>query len=108
MSESELEKAKGVAHQYPTDLNGEDFATEIQHLPLVYKANFGKPELKPLELLNLLTDYKLCEIFPNVWISLRILLIIPGTVAPAERSFSKHNLIKNFLGLLCLKPNLLI
>ena len=59
MSESELEKeAKELVHQYPTDLNNEDFSTEMQHLPLLHKTNFGKPELKPLELLNLLTDYK--------------------------------------------------
>jgi hypothetical protein len=90
-------KEKGLAHNYPTDLNYEDFAAEIQHLPLVDKANFGKPELKPLELLNLLTDYKLCEIFPNVCVSFRILLTISATVASAERSFSKLKLIKNFL-----------
>ena len=54
---------KELAHQYPTGLNDEDFATEMQHLPLVHKANFRKPELKPLKLLNSLTDYKLCEIF---------------------------------------------
>ena len=98
MSESELEKKmKGLTHQYPTDLNDEDFATEMQHLQLVHKANFGKPELKPLALLNLLTDYKCCEIFPNVCDILRILLTIPATVASAERSFSKLKLIKNIL-----------
>jgi len=37
------------------------------------------------------------ELFPNVCISLRIFLTIPATVAPAERSFSKLKLIKNYL-----------
>ena len=69
----------------------------MQHLPLVHKANFGKPELKPVELLNLLTDYKLGDIFPNVCVSLRILLTIPATGESAERSFSKLKLSKNFL-----------
>ena len=52
MTESEREKkrAKVLAHKYPTDLNDEDFAAEMQHLPLVDKANFGKPELKTFEL----------------------------------------------------------
>ena len=87
-------KAKGLAHKYPTDLNDGDFAAEMQHLPLEHKANFRQPELKPLELENLLTDYTLCEIFPNVCVSLRILLTIPATVASAERSFSKLKLFK--------------
>lgn len=69
----------------------------MQHLPLVHKPNFGKPELKALELLNLLTDCKLCEIFPNVCVSLRILLTISTTIASAERSWSKLKLIKNVL-----------
>ena len=57
MCESELkEKAKRLADQYPTDLHGEDLAEEMQHLPVVHKVNFGKSELKPLELLNLLTE----------------------------------------------------
>ena len=98
MCESEVEKkAKRLASQYPTDLHAEDLGEEMKHLPVVHKANFGKPELKPLELLNLLTEYKLCELFPNVCISLRILLTIPATVASAERSFSKLKLIKNYL-----------
>jgi hypothetical protein len=68
MTESESEKkSESVSIQkYPTDFNDEDVAVEMQHLPLVHKANFRKPELKPLELLNLLTDCKLCEIFLNV------------------------------------------
>ena len=39
----------------------------------------------------------LCELFPNVCISLRILLTIPATVASAERFFSKLKLVKNYL-----------
>jgi hypothetical protein len=69
----------------------------MQHLPLVHKAQFGKPELKPLELLTFITDYKLLEIFLNVFVSLRILLTIPDTVASAQKSFSKLKLIKNCL-----------
>lgn len=34
---------------------------------------------------------------PNSWVTLRILLIIPGTVASVERCFSKLKLIKTYL-----------
>ena len=39
----------------------------------------------------------LCELFPNVCISLRIFLTIPATVESAERSFNKLKLAKNYL-----------
>ena len=38
----------------------------------------------------------LFELYPNVYIALRILLTCPVTVASAERSFSKFKLIKTF------------
>ena len=90
-------KGNRLAHKYSTDLIYEDFVVEMQHLPLVHKTKLGKAELKLLELLNILTDYKLCEIFLNVCVSLRILLTIPATVASAEKSFSNLKLIKNCL-----------
>lgn len=40
---------------------------------------------------------KLVDVFPYTWISLRILLTIPVTVASGERSFSKLKLIKTYL-----------
>ena len=39
----------------------------------------------------------LCELFPNVCISLRLFLTIPAKVASAERIFSKLKLAKNYL-----------
>ena len=56
MCESELEKkAKRLAHQFLSDLNDEDIAEQMQHLPDVHMTNLGKPELIPLEILNLLS-----------------------------------------------------
>lgn len=37
------------------------------------------------------------DLFPNIWISLRILLTIPVTVASGERRFLKLKLIKTYL-----------
>ena len=42
MRESELEKkAKRLVHQYPSNLNDEDHAEEMQNLLVEHKANFG-------------------------------------------------------------------
>ena len=91
MSESDVkEKALSLSKQYHDDLNYEVFVTGTQHLISVHKANFGNAQLKPLDLLNILTKYRLC-------VKLQTLLTIPATVASAERSFSKLKLIKNLL-----------
>lgn len=37
------------------------------------------------------------EIYPNLWIALRIAVTLPVTIASAERSFSKLKLIKTYL-----------
>ncbi|XP_065665525.1 zinc finger MYM-type protein 1-like [Hydra vulgaris] len=50
-----------------------------------------------LEILKYITANSLIEIFPNLFIALRILLTSPILVASAERSFSKLKLIKNYL-----------
>jgi len=39
----------------------------------------------------------MCELFPNVCISLRIFLTIPATVTSTERFFRKLKLVKNYL-----------
>ena len=91
MCESELEKkAKRLFHYIRSDLSDEDLAEEMRHLPAVHKVSYGKPELKPLELLNLLTE--LCELLPYVCINMRILLKMPATVPSTERSLSKLKL----------------
>lgn len=49
------------------------------------------------ELLTYLSQNDMCELFPNLWIALRIACTLPVTVASAERSFSKLKLIKTYL-----------
>ena len=46
------------------------------------------------DILNFIKDL---NCFPNAFIAYRILLIIPVTVASAERSFSKLKLLKSYL-----------
>lgn len=49
------------------------------------------------QLLQYITHNNLKEIYPNIYIVIRILLTIPISTASAERSFSKLKLIKNYL-----------
>ncbi|XP_063775718.1 uncharacterized protein LOC134911440 [Pseudophryne corroboree] len=51
----------------------------------------------PLNTLNFIKTSKLEDLYPNTWVSLRILLTTPVSVATGERSFSKLKLIKTYL-----------
>lgn len=67
----------------------EELNTMIPNLP-----NFIK-DVK--QLLSYITENSLKEIYPNIYIVIRILLTIPVSTASAERSFSKLKLIKKYL-----------
>ncbi|KAF0749389.1 Uncharacterized protein FWK35_00024052 [Aphis craccivora] len=49
------------------------------------------------QLIKYIIENNLQEIYPNVYITVRIMLIIPVSTASAERSFSKLKIIKNYL-----------
>lgn len=49
------------------------------------------------DLLTYLSQNKICELYPNLWVALRIACTLPVTVASAEQSFSKLKLIKNYV-----------
>jgi len=69
-----------------------DLYEEIENLS-VYVAS----DMNALDILQYLLSNDLINIFPNLSISLRILLTMPVTVATGERSFSKLKIIKNYL-----------
>ncbi|XP_068115082.1 zinc finger MYM-type protein 1-like [Hyperolius riggenbachi] len=74
------------------DLDGKGLAQELQVFP-----DLPKSSMTALELLAFLQEKRLMEIYPNMWLALRIAVTTPITVASAERSFSKLKLIKNYL-----------
>ena len=49
------------------------------------------------EPLQYLTENNLKEIYPNIYIVIRILLTVPVSTASTERRFSKLKLIKSYL-----------
>ena len=85
--------------EYSQDVNSERLLSELCHLKQVHSANIspGDSRVKPIDLLNRITQLKLQCLFPNIIIAIRIFLTLPVTVATGERSFSKLSFIKNKL-----------
>ena len=75
------------------DINGVDLCVELEHI----KTLLPKDVSSPKAVLEYMLQSNTSDLFPNTWISLRILLTIPVTVASGERSFSKLKLIKTYL-----------
>ena len=76
------------------DIDSDEMSAELQRFVLILqkKRNLNTAQ----DFLNYLLKTHLFELYPNVYIALRILLTCPVTVASAERSFSKLKLIKSF------------
>ncbi|KAJ8334015.1 hypothetical protein SKAU_G00413340 [Synaphobranchus kaupii] len=74
------------------DIDGRELAMEIRNLP-----QLPTNRMTAFELLDFVHKKELTELYPNLWISLRIACTLPVTVASAERSFSKLKLIKTYL-----------
>lgn len=74
------------------DIDGSALAVEIESLP-----ELPQTMMTALELLTYLSQNEMCELYPNLWVALRIACTLPVTVASAERSFSKLKLIKTYL-----------
>lgn len=95
---SELEKqAKDLCNTLTSgdqaDLNYDELIVEMQSFP----KQWPKQNMTTLDLLVFLEEKGLKEIYPNMWVALRIAVTTPVTVASAERSFSKLKLIKTYL-----------
>ena len=98
LSEEEISQASDVyAGKYSGDVSQDQLKEGIIHLKSIHCANFGDKALSPQDLLNKISEFNLYEIFGNICVALRIFCTLPVTVASAERSFSKLNLIKNFM-----------
>jgi hypothetical protein len=72
-----------------SDLNALELADEINIVSSLLKKKQG-----PIDVLQFIISL---NIGPNLSIAIRILLILPITVATGERPFSKLKIIKNYL-----------
>lgn len=77
-----LSKAMSCSGQ--SGLNGQELALELQTFP-----DLPKRKMTFIELLSFLQEKTLKEVFPYMWVAQRIAVMIPVTVAMAEKSFSK-------------------
>ncbi|KYM97008.1 hypothetical protein ALC62_12321 [Cyphomyrmex costatus] len=77
-----------------SDIDGTDLFEELSCFIQVVPEN---NQSYLLDILKYLIELKLNLVYPNIYISVRILLTLPVTIATAERSFSKLKLIKNYL-----------
>lgn len=78
-----------------SDIDGVELCTEIVNIKQLLISCLDVSS--PLNILQYIFDYELQDIFPNLWIALRLLLTLPVTVASGERSFYKLKLIKTYL-----------
>ena len=81
-----------LTYQDCKDIDGLELSEEIWRLSEILPK-----KVTPLICLNYLFETGLTDLFPNVWITLRIMLTLPVSVASAERSFSRLKLIKTYL-----------
>jgi hypothetical protein len=75
------------------DIYGNELFQELRYL----KTLLRREVTKSIDILNFIKSYREEGGFQAVWVTYRILLTIPVTVASAERSFSKLKLIKTYL-----------
>ena len=81
-----------LKHDVYYDIDGLDLFSKLKVLKEILQIK----EYTPINILNYI---KMLDSFPNTCIAYRILLIIPITIASAERSVSKLKLIKSYLRL---------
>ena len=96
MKEEELAKRGAeLCKAYKVDISPE-LSNKCLFLKRIHSANItdaakSDDVLQQLQLLNKLVCLNLQNLFPNIFIALRLFLTLPVSVASAERSFSKLN-----------------
>lgn len=75
-----------------SDIDGKEMAVEVKNLP-----SLPCDDMTALKLLTIIHKKHLEELYLHLWVALGIACTLPGTVASAERSFSKLKFIKTYL-----------
>jgi hypothetical protein len=76
------------------DIKGASLCDKLLSIKKLMK-NLKNP--MPLNISNFIRKLNTEDLYPNIWVSLRILLTMPVSTASGKRSFSKLKLIKIYL-----------
>jgi len=90
-SRSKINLETSLKHGENSDIDGDHLFLELKVLREVLPREIKKP----IEELDFLKKFESC--YPNKWVTFRVMLTVPVSVASAERSFSKLKLIKSYL-----------
>ena len=97
MDRAELvEEAKKLQDMYRADI-GPGIEDDLISFRAFYKNDLGDSLTSAREILKFIVEEELEPSYRDLTTALRLLLVIPVTVASAERSFSKLKLIKTYL-----------
>ena len=88
------EKCISFSEHYDNDVDGVELHQEIIDCRALFKQRVVKT---PIELLRRIIEFGGSDVFPNLRVSLVLLLTIAVSVASCERSFSKLKLILTYL-----------
>ena len=86
-----------LASVYSNDLDGNQLYGEIIHCKMLISSRINVRLSRPEDLLTFIVEYGDESVFPNLRITLQILLIVIVSIASCERSFSKQKLILSYL-----------
>ena len=90
------EKCEILTNFYDTDINGDELFRDINDCVMLLKTGDDIKIDDPADLLLFIISYGE-DVFPNLRVSLQILLTISVSIASCERSFSKLKLILCYL-----------
>src|ERR1700729_1038517 len=96
--DSELkQKCESLCEFYRSDIDGQQLYEEILDCRMLLSSRTNVKIIRPEELLKFIVQYGDESVFPNLRISIQIMLTIAVSIASCERSFSKMKLILDYL-----------
>ena len=90
------QNCQDLGNFYDTDIDGRELYNEIVDCKMLLDTRHDVLPQSPLQLLSFIVTYGE-DVFPNLRISLQILLTIAVSIASCERSFSKLKIILSYL-----------